>query len=79
MHQENAQPWWKFGYVWLIIAGPLTVVVASIITVAYAIRVPDPAIEDYYVKGQNINQTLAAQKMAPAVKGRNHAATGVRD
>jgi len=77
MHKNIEQPWWKFGYVWLIIAGPLSVIIASIITVSYAINTPDPAIEDYYVKGQNINKTLAAKKMAPAVKGRNHAATGV--
>ena len=80
MENQDGKPWWKFGYVWLIIAGPLTVVFASIVTAYYAVSYPDPVIEDYYVKGININKTLEAQSemLAPAVKARNHAATGVK-
>lgn len=77
MQNEQNKAWWKNGYVWLIIAGPLSVVIASAITISYAINTPDPAIEDYYVKGQNINQTLSNQQLSPAIKARNHAATGV--
>jgi hypothetical protein len=40
---------------------------------------PDPVVaEDYYRRGLNINKTLAdenAQKLAPAMQSRNHAAT----
>ncbi len=82
MTTEDKKPWWKFGYVWMVIGGPLSVIVASIVTVYYALGTPDPAIENYYVKGININKTLEAKEvqkdtMAPALKARNHAATGL--
>jgi len=73
-------PWWKFGHVWLVIAGPAIVVVAGFVTLYLAVRFPDPVItEDYYRKGLEINQTLAhpSASLAPAVQGRNHAQTGV--
>ena len=72
--------WWKFGHVWLVIAGPAVVVVASFITLYLAIAHPDPVVDaDYYRKGITINQTLGDNpaSLAPAVQGRNHAATGV--
>lgn len=75
-----AQPWWKFGHVWMVIAGPAIVVVAGFITLFIALKYPEQVIdEDYYRKGQEINKTLAnpAASLAPAMKGRNHAQTGV--
>lgn len=76
--QHDTQPWWKYGHVWLIIAGPAVVVVAGFVTLAIAIRIPDPVVaEDYYRQGLNINKTLAeqAQQMMPAMQARNHVAT----
>lgn len=73
-------PWWKFGHVWLVISGPAIVVVASFITLYLAISRPDPVLDDdYYRKGININKELAVHpsSLAPAMQGRNHAATGV--
>ncbi len=73
-------PWWKFGHVWLVIAGPAIVVVASFVTLYLALRFPDPVIsQDYYRQGLEINKTLAnpAASLAPAQQGRNHAQTGV--
>lgn len=79
------QKWYRNPFVWLIIGGPLLVVVASFITLYLAIKHPDPAIDDYYRKGIEINKTLDAQgydtqseSMAPAVQARNHAQTGLR-
>lgn len=85
MHQNtvnNKAPWWKFGHVWLVIAGPVIVVFASFITLYLAITRPDPVIsEDYYLKGIEINKTLNSRaeggSMAPAIQARNHAQTGV--
>lgn len=85
MHQNtvnNNPPWWKFGHVWLVIAGPVIVVFASFITLYLAITRPDPVIsEDYYRKGIEINKTLDARaenaSMTPATQARNHAQTGV--
>lgn len=75
-------PWWKFGHVWLIIAGPAIVIVAGFVTLWLALSRPDPVVaEDYYRKGIEINQTLQApeKSLAPAMKGRNHAATPLQD
>jgi hypothetical protein len=73
-------PWWKFGHVWMIIAGPAIVVVAGFVTLYLALHRPDPVLsEDYYRKGNEINKTLEAPgsaALAPAVQARNHAATG---
>jgi hypothetical protein len=75
-------PWWKYGLVWLVIAGPAAVVVAGIVTAVIAVRGADPVVEaDYYRRGMEINKALAAaQERAtlPAVQGRNHAATPAR-
>jgi hypothetical protein len=80
MQQKQTKPWWQFGYVWFIMAGPILVIIASFITAYLAITNPDPAIEDYYRKGIEINKTLDAERdgLVPAVQGRNHAATGLK-
>jgi len=80
MTKEQSKRWWQYGYVWLLISGPLLVVIASFVTAYLAITHPDPAIEDYYRKGIEINKTLDAEHdgLVPAVQGRNHAATGVK-
>jgi hypothetical protein len=72
-------PWWKFGHVWLVVAGPAVVVVASFITLYLAMTRPDPVLDEkYYQKGLEMNQSLADPKsLAPAMKARNHAQTGV--
>ena len=79
---DSPAPWWKFGHVWMVFAGPAIVVVASLITVYIAMTRIDPVIdENYYQNGIDINkiQDKAAldASLAPAMKARNHAATGV--
>lgn len=80
MNDEQAQPWWKYPHVWLVIAGPAVVVVAALCTAYLAARDPDPVITpDYYRRGIEINKTLpddASGNLAPALQARNHAATG---
>ena len=73
----KAAPWWKFGHVWLVIAGPVAVVIAGFATAWIAISHPDPVLAgDYYRKGIEMNKTLTKNKsLAPALQGRNHAAT----
>lgn len=65
------RPWWRHGMVWLVIAGPVIVVMAGLLTFYLAARDPDPVL------------TVAPERLsthdlssAPAVVGRNHAATG---
>lgn len=79
---SESQPWWKHGYVWLVISGPAIVVVAGFVTLWLAISQPDPVLaEDYYQRGLDINKTLQNQEagMTPAMKGRNHAVTPLQD
>ena len=75
----RSTPWWKFGHVWLVLAGPAIVVVASFITFYLAASGQDPVIdEDYYRHGVELNKTMQANpaSLAPATLARNHAATG---
>lgn len=59
-------PWWRYPMVWLVLGGPLIVVLASFTTLYLAITRPDPVLP-----------TLAepTQASQPAVQARNHAAT----
>ena len=76
--ETKSKPWWRYGHVWMVIAGPAVVVVAGLVTAVIAVRGADPIVEsDYYRRGIEINKTLAAEHRAqlPALQGRNHAAT----
>lgn len=78
MNQEQGLPWWKFGHVWMVFAGPAVVVVASFITLYLAIKIPDPVVSSY---GQTQSSESTPQfdaSTAPAMQARNHAATGVQ-
>ncbi|WP_084153870.1 FixH family protein [Simplicispira psychrophila] len=76
--EKNSQPWWKYGYVWLVISGPAIVVVAAFYTLWLAIASPNIVLTDeYYRKGVQVNKNLEnpQKSFAPALSGRNHAAT----
>ena len=74
------KPWWRFPLVWMVMAGPALVVIASFVTLWLAVRTPDPVVaSDYYRRGIEINQSLADRKLMPALAGRNHAATPQAD
>jgi uncharacterized protein len=76
---SSTKPWWSFGMVWMIIAGPALVVVAAFITLYLAITIPDPVLPTEALNPRNAieNQTKLEEAMAPAMQARNHAATGV--
>lgn len=59
-------PWWRFPMVWLVLAGPALVVVASFATLTLAILNPDPVL--------TAPAATTASEL-PAVQGRNHAAS----
>ena len=63
----DPSPWWRHRMMWLVLGGPFIVVVAAIGTAVIAIR------------GADVVLTVADPKQerseAPAVQGRNHAAT----
>lgn len=80
-------PWWKHGHVWLVISGPAAVVVASAVTVFLTLKYPDAVISTqtgvqavtqaarqatpYSTPRQPVHDSA----LAPALEGRNHAAT----
>jgi len=60
--------WWREPMVWLIIALPLTAVVASLVTWWIAARGADPLVaEDYYKQGMAVHQTLERESRAAAL------------
>ena len=68
-----AQPWWRFGLVWMVFGGPAVVVVASLTTYYIAWSHPDPVINETPRTAMQAHQGITH---APAMQGRNHAATG---
>jgi hypothetical protein len=71
--QQEGQPWWRFGLVWMVLAGPAVVVVAGFITLYIAVTNPDPVLT---VTPRSALQERQGITHAPAMQGRNHAATG---
>lgn len=69
------RPWWRFGMMWLVVGGPLAVVIASFATLMLALSYPDPVIESRDDTAADVRQI---QSETPALKARNHAATGGR-
>jgi len=63
------QPWWRFGMVWLVIAGPAVVVVASFATLRLALVHGDPVISEPAAHAQD------DASHTEAMKARNHAAS----
>ncbi|QLQ00790.1 MAG: FixH family protein [Burkholderiaceae bacterium] len=49
---NKSLPWWNYGHVWMVIAGPAIVVVAGFVTLYLAISHPDPVQASYYTQGQ---------------------------
>ena len=68
--RQAGAPWWRVGMVWLVIGGPLAVVVASLVTAAIAAAGADDVLSDA------VRQAGEARSQAhtPAIQARNHAA-----
>lgn len=75
--QHEARPWWRHGHVWLVIAGPLVVVIAGLATFYIAAQHPDPVLTRDHAE-ERVNKPEPAEEagLTPAVQARNHAATG---
>ncbi|WP_047550760.1 hypothetical protein [Methylotenera sp. G11] len=81
--QNQNQKWWKSGFAWLVFGGPAIVVVASLTTVYIAVNGQDEVLAHEENQGQSPFKkpmtTEEKNSLEPAVKARNHAATGVND
>jgi hypothetical protein len=71
MTQPDREPsaWWRHPMMWLVIGGPLAVVLAAAITAVIAVQGADPVL-----RTKDVQQSRSA---APAMQARNHAATPV--
>lgn len=77
-HPEDGRPWWKYPVVWMVVGGPLSVVLACLVTWYFIMQAPEQVLTrsedepntDQMVRAKGVNY-------APAEKARNHAATGV--
>ena len=65
---QPTQPWYRVRIVWLVVALPLSAVLAGTTTAIIAHLDPDPVIKPQ----------AKATAERPALEGRNHAATGGR-
>jgi hypothetical protein len=87
-HPDPALPiaWWRVPHMWMVVGGPLVVVVAGIVTAVIAVKGADPVLnkEDYERELKAATQNLEGQakidaliKLQPAHQARNHAASPV--
>ena len=73
----NAAPWWQFGHVWLVVSGPLIVVLASFFTFYLAYSGMDALVTQAdFPPGAQRTQSQPSD-LVPAMQARNHAATGI--
>ncbi len=70
----DGQRWWHEPMMWLVVGGPVAVVLASFTTLALALLHPDPVVT-YGAPTPRMGQAAPAA-LQPAVNARNHAATG---
>lgn len=74
--------WWRVPHMWIVVGGPLLVVVASIFTAMIAIKGADPVLDKQaYERDLTAIRLLQGQdrvdalvRMQPAHTARNHAA-----
>ncbi len=65
-------PWWRVGMVWLVIGGPVVVVIAAVATAVVAYTGADSLVTDPEAMRQATTKPVAG---TPAIQARNHAAT----
>lgn len=65
---KTAKPWYREPWPWILMSGPLMVVVASLVSAWVALSSSDGlVVEDYYKKGLSANQTIAMSDKAKAL------------
>jgi uncharacterized protein len=60
-----APPWYREPWPWLLMAGPVAVIIAGIVTLLLAIESSDGLVaDDYYKQGMAINQIMLRDRRA---------------
>jgi hypothetical protein len=63
--KRTTQPWYREPWPWLLMAGPLIVIVAGVFTAWLAVKSSDGLVtEDYYKQGLAVGETLARSRHA---------------
>lgn len=75
--KQESTSWWRVPMVWLVIGGPLAVVLASLVTAVIAVRGADPVLGPGE-RGGVSERSTTPDAMTPALQARNHAATPKR-
>ncbi len=78
---NDSQPWYRHRWPWLLMMGPVAVLIAGVITTWISFAGADAlVVDDYYKKGKAINQDLrrdhAAAKLRLTASMRYDAANG---
>jgi hypothetical protein len=77
-YSQTSHPWWSYGHVWLVISGPLLVVVASFVSAIVAFHGNDTVLlakDEAAISALRAMQSDSDRNLVPAVQARNHAAT----
>jgi hypothetical protein len=62
---KQVAPWYKHRWPWLLMSGPLVVIVAGFVTMWISFSGADAlVVDDYYKQGKAINQDLRRDRMA---------------
>ena len=72
LRSQDDRPWWRYPHVWLIISGPLVVVVAAVVTAVIAFRSNDVIMDDAHPPSLSAVQL---RSLEPAELAKAHAAT----
>ncbi len=68
-------PWWRVRMMWLVVGGPLAVVVAAIVTAVIAIRGADEVVGSGAApQSRQPAEDASSGDMRPAIEARNKAA-----
>lgn len=66
---QESKPWYREPWPWILMAGPVVVVIAGFVTAWLAVSTEDGVVEDdYYKKGLAINQTIERDQMAKTLQ-----------
>ncbi|MEO8524848.1 MAG: nitrogen fixation protein FixH [Caldimonas sp.] len=74
----SGAPWWRFGMVWFVLAGPAIVVVAGFTTMFIAYRGADVVLSEGPAEAVTRAPIGGPVSTTPALQARNHAATPAR-
>ena len=77
---KQKRPWYREPWVWLMIAFPMTAVIAGMITIYLAVTTSDGlVVDDYYKRGKTINRDLARDDAAARYQLRATIVLDLRD